>query len=54
MDKDFIPKTGKMITRETKKQIKRVKRILNPLQKPKAKKLGFHPARLFTLAKRKR
>ena len=32
MDKDFIPKTGKMITRETKKQLRKVTRILKPSQ----------------------
>ena len=56
MDKDFIPKTGKMITRETKKQLKRVGRILNPLQKPirKAKKVGLSPGTLIYTGEKKK
>ena len=56
MDKDFIPKTGKMITRETKKQLRRVTRILNPLQKskPKAKKVGLSPGTLVYTGEKKK
>ena len=56
MDKDFIPQTGKMITHQTKKQFRKVKKILKPLQKskPKAKKVGLSPGTLvYTGEKRK-
>jgi len=46
MDKDFIPKTGKMISHQTKKQFRRVKKILNPLQRSKPKKVGLSPGTL--------
>jgi magnesium transporter len=54
MDKDFIPRTSKMITRETKKQFKRVKRILNPYHKPKAKKVGLSPGTLVYTGEKKK
>ena len=56
MDKDFIPKTGKMITHQTKKQLRKVKRILNPLQKPKlkAKKVGLSPGTLVYTGEKKK
>lgn len=56
MDKDFIPKTGKMITHQTKKQLRRVKRILNPLQKtkPKSKKVGLSPGTLVYTGEKKK
>ena len=56
MDKDFIPKTGKMITHQTKKQLRRVKNILNPLQKsrPKSKKVGLSPGTLVYTGEKKK
>jgi len=54
MDKDFIPKTGKMITRETKKQLRRVTRILKPLKKSKSKKVGLSPGTLVYTGEKKK
>ena len=52
MDKDFIPKTGKLITHQTKKQFKRVKRILKP--EPKSKKVGLSPGTLVYTGEKKK
>ena len=56
MEKDIIPKTGKMITHQTKKQFRKVKKILNPLQKskPKAKKIGLSPGTLVYTGEKKK
>jgi magnesium transporter len=54
MDKDFIPKTGKMITHQTKKQLHRVKKILKPIQKPKSKKVGLSPGTLVYTGEKKK
>jgi magnesium transporter len=54
MDKDFIPETGKIISRETKKQIRRVKKVLNPLHRSKPKKVGLSPGTLVYTGEKKK
>ncbi len=54
MDTDFIPKTGKLITRETKRQLKKVKKILNPLHKSSSKKIGLSPGTLVYTGEKKK
>jgi len=54
MNKDFIPKTGKAISHKTKKQLRRVKKILNPLQRSKPKKVGLSPGTLVYTGEKKK